>query len=239
MNGDLREISFDGLIWAIRPDAACENFGLQLRFPEAKEAQFVLVAAKSGKIGPAIRLENSWWSEALAVFGDIFLIGMYQDAGMPVFGKIMAVDGKNGEVIWERADFQFQNLMEDCILGTDLSSQSPICLAVKTGEILSEFEQKPALAAEIRFPNMQKSEDGKIISILKHNEIEIVAWHEETEATFTLMLEAGPAEQPLFHLALEENMEKMHPEPFFVAKDWLVAIQARKTLILWPIPIER
>lgn len=237
MNENLQSYPFQGLIWAIRPNNKCNSFGIQLRFPELKVAKYTTIQPQNANELAVFTVSNSWWTELLATTEAYLIIGGYANPSMPTFSRLAVFDILNGKELWKCENFQYIDSDENMIIGIDLTSNETRILNILDGSEYHDLEHTINNSNEnLKFPKWHKTEDNKSDLYYFNQGIEIFAWHEQKGDSFDLILEAGLADEPILSILLERGLEKLHPEPYFIAGDYLIAIQNKNTLIAWEIP---
>ncbi|MBX2991152.1 MAG: DUF4905 domain-containing protein [Bacteroidetes bacterium] len=164
----------EGTIWRVVLTSSGRIFG-EARNPEKKTVSFFAIDASNGKhLWSGVNFGEQWWIGIEGVSGETVFLHKYATPSMPEHKSIIAVDARQGNVLWLNDDLRFE-----CIAGNSLLASRSTVLGptfhvvnIMSGSVESTISESEAL--QLRRTSASESAGEKGMPV-------IVAHLEDTE----------------------------------------------------------
>lgn len=249
-------IEFPDRIFRINPAPDGRRLALELRDKEARRVRLCSVDLEGNgawEMGP----ELDWWSGLEAVRSGGFLVHNLENPSLPVHRGLEWWDSASGEIVWRLPEAILLGQTEDR-LWVRLSDQGEWAVELKTGtlahEMLGEDRERfsaatlafqERMASLLQHPVAQDLQDFSDLppfhthppvlpqlSALALPDRVLIAWHSlnKDESAYQLWLASVKGDKIEWVLPMEQDLDKLNPEPFFLLQDKLIWLQGPQKL---------
>lgn len=236
---------FEGTIWKMDIHEAAQLLAIEWRTKEG-DPYFSVIHYPSG----SLKLEkmsygDRWWTLA-TVTSKHLLLQHYPNPSSAQTQALVAINLEEHNIAWERFNIQFQELVKEglAVNVSTFTNNNISVLDESTGEALlttNSLNTLSPLQRTIKSPlpthltPIVNINDHPIVGpyfLLDEGETSYWAYHEQTQKGLKLMLTILKNNQIHFNLCLEDNLEYLLPEVFFMIGQQLFFIRNNKQEIV-------
>lgn len=232
-----------GIVWKVLVNENKHLIAVESRDAENKQVLFSVFDYNTGAIRfKNLALRERWNLQMAHLHGSLLLIKVFPDEGNPVSKGIIAVSSETGNVVWEKYNIALQQVWQEGVevINPDLLPRKPYLLDPETGTEKHAY-QRSAEASSILLPETRQPEN--IPHWIKHHEItgqilhaeangrNFLAFHEKKAGKIRLRLVVYQDLTVLIDTILQEGIQKLLPEAFFLLQNHLFCIRGNNTII--------
>ncbi len=222
-------------------DEVSETLLLEIRNNAEKRVSFASVSLKTGEIYfKGLNTQERWLTGVEAAYDHVLLLHQYQSGTSPVHKGITAVDVVTGKTLWENFTCAFDHLCAEgpVIYDTRIQPRKLFLADIKTGENRGPKNQyiSTVLKNNLIFPEtvapgflpaglLPVHPFGNRIQYLEYNNYRIVSLHAIKDGAIAQYLYIFYGTDKLYEDLLNENIQKLQPESFFLHKNHLIYIK--------------
>lgn len=237
---------FDGLVWRMEIDPFTATLFAEIRNEQQKQVSFASINLVSGKLNfNHLTTSERWLTGMEGASNGVLLLHNYQSANSPVHKGVIAIDGKNGEVLWSAYNNGFDHLSINGPVLFDMLIQPPKLFVanIKTGERLHNYSHliDTEAALSINLPEIidasllpaelnHMNPFGNIAHNLYYNQYRIVSLHALNNTQLTQTLHIFENDKPVFNDLLNTGIQKLQPEAFIVHNNHLIYLKNKMEL---------
>ena len=237
---------FTGTIWRLDIDNSSETLFLEIREQAHKKVYFASIGLDNGIIYfDDFITEERWLTGIETAYHGVLLLHNYQSESRPDHKGIIAVDAKNGEMLWSDYVSAFHHLSVNGPVIYDTRIQPPkLFLAdVNTGAILRLYQ--PSIDGEpeniLKFPGELPDDVLKdlplpvtalanTIHYLEYSNFRIVSLHSLVEGALKQHLYIMDGNGVAYEDLLNTGIQKLQPESFFMHNNRLVYLKNKSEI---------
>lgn len=232
-----------GIVWKILVNEKKHLAAVESRDADNKQVCFSVFDYNTGSaFFKNLVLRERWNLNIAHLDGDLLLLKVFPDEGNPVSKGIIAINCKTGLVEWEKYNIAYQHAWQEGIevVNPLLLPRKPYLLDIKTGDEITA-DQWSAETSSVLLP--EPCDQTVIPEWLKHGEIaghvlyleangkNFLAFHEKTTKKIRLRLVVYQQFTVLIDVILQEDIQKLLPEAFFMVQNHLFCIRGNNTLV--------
>jgi hypothetical protein len=239
---------FNGLVWRMEIDPLTSTLFAEIRNEQDKKVSFASADLILGKLNFGnLTTEERWLCGMEAAYDGVLLLHHYQSEGSPVHKGIIAINGKNGEVLWSDYNRSFDHYSINGPITSDLRIQPRKLIITDnhTGAAIRpynavidlEIDPKiilPAISADLNLPAGFEVPTaplpGNIIHTLQYNNFRIVSLHALNNSELSQVLYIFESDKQVFTDILNTGIQKLQPEAFILHHNHLVYLKNRSEL---------
>lgn len=236
---------FKGIIWKIETDALNHVIAIETRDPENREAFFSAFDFSTGKtLFKEISVDDSWnWGLEKTVEKTFFLHSYINDK-TPEHKGIIALNGE-GKISWAAYNKALEAIAVEGLIAYNPSVQQKQLELLKpaTGEVIkNRIINYTLLPKEIYFPQILPSESPLRTGInesitgpvfyIHYNDKDCISFHSLVNEIISQQLIIKQGDSIFHREILEQNIQKINPEPFFIEQNHLFCIRDNKREIV-------
>jgi len=243
LKGSLSE-TLDGIIWKIETDSKLPLIAVETRHPDTRSATFSVFNYQSGHCTYRnANIDDSWHWNLDKIYNGILLLHSYLHESTPEHTGIIALD-KQGNMAWQLFNRTLFELAEEGLIvydpkiapkklelaaletgnlgGLDKTSYTSLMGSIEIPDVLDDYAQyKPFMKGLVQGPVFYKCLNGK----------SILAYHTKKENLFSQQLTVIQDGAIVLHDILDEGIQKMNPEAFFIDHGYLFYIRRKQELV--------
>lgn len=236
---------FEGTIWKMDIHEAAQLLAIEWRTKEGNP-HFSVIHYPSGILKlDKVSYGDRWWTLA-TVTATHLLLQHYPNPSLAQTQALVAINLDGNDITWERFNVQFQELVEEgpAVTIPTFTKNNIAILDEYTGEALfttNSLSTLTPLQRTIKSPSpthltpLVNLTDQPIVGpyfLLDEGETSYWAYHEQTEGGLKLMLTILKNNQIHVNLCLENNLDHLLPEVFFMIGQQLFFIRNNKQEIV-------
>lgn len=241
---------FDGLVWKIEIDEACDIAALEIRHPGNKETSFTCIDLPSQTINfENLRLEEPWFCGIETISEGMLLLHYYVGESSPEHKGIIAFDGQTGKKRWEHYHLTFAGNYSIGFKAFNpmIEPHRYIFLDKNSGEQIPHQEEKAQQVSRVsalKFPFeayasslpkvLQNENLVDEVEYLKLNQHDIYSVYVNEGQTLTNKIYVfNEAENVIWTDILLTDIQKKGFDTFFVYKNYLMYIKNRTEFVCY------
>ncbi len=235
---------FKGLIWKIRIHENNEYMAIESRHLESRNVVFTVLDLKTGKIFFKERtyLEPMNLNLAYAAQENLILT-INEHAESPESKGLISINILNGEILWERYNFSFNQANSSGLQVYDpkVYPKNYLWINHLNAEHISKQENSPISTSNLLFPDLFESyvlpdfiEHGLIIgqiSVLHKDGLSIVSFHQKFENNMQQRLVVYQHDKIFMDDIIIDGIQKLQPESFFMLNNRLLYIRNKNEIV--------
>jgi hypothetical protein len=236
---------FKGLIWKIRIQENNEYMAIESRQLESRNACFTVLDLQTGKIYFKERsyLESMNLNLAYAAQENLILT-INEHAESPESKGLISINILNGEILWERYNFSFNQADSTGLQVFDpkIYPRNYLWINHLNAENINKQENNTSITpSNILFPDLFESyvlpdfiEHSLIlgeISVLHKDGLTIVSFHEKMKNNIQQRLLVYQNDTIFIDDIVIDGIQKLQPESFFMIKNSLLYVRNKNEIV--------
>ncbi len=238
---------FTGQIWKLAIDEAAGLLFAEIRDDERHEVFFTAFDLNSGNICfDSLSLPEKWLTGLEGCYKSILFLHGYQSAQSPIHQGIIAIDGKNGNVLWTNYvdSTHYISVNGPVVYNSKLYPQKLFLADAVTGRHVRPFDQiidnqleNNVLLPQIinHIPYSFELSAGELrgnVHYMEHNSFRIVSLHLLNNGTLNQVLLISNNGKQVYDDLLNADIQKLQPESFIVYLNKLICIKNKTALVV-------
>lgn len=235
---------FKGLIWKIRIHENNEYMAIESRHLESRNVAFTVLDLKTGKIFFKERTYLEPMNLYLAYAAqENLILTVNEHAESPESKGLISINILNGEILWERYNFSFNQANSSGLQVYDpkVYPKNYLWINHLNAERISKQENSPISTSNLLFPDLFESyvlpdfiEHGLIIgqiSVLHKDGLSIVSFHQKFENNMQQRLVVYQHDKIFMDDIIIDGIQKLQPESFFMLNNRLLYIRNKNEIV--------
>ena len=235
---------FKGLIWKIRIHDKNEYIAIESRHLESRNVAFTVLDLQTGKIFFKERTYLEPMNLNLAYAAqDNLILTVNEHAESPESKGLISINSINGEILWERYNFSFNQADSSGLQVYDpkIYPRNYLWINHMSAENISKQENSPISTSDLLFPDLFESyvlpdfiEHDLIlgqISVLHKVGLSIVSFHQKLENNIQQRLVVYQHDKIFIDDIIIEDIQKLQPESFFMVNNRLLYIRNKNEIV--------
>ena len=232
---------FKGIIWKVEIDDTFTTVALETRVAEAHQTYFSAFDFSSGEcLFREISVEDSWNWGLNYVNRNHLLLHSYVTEKSPEHKGIIAID-TTGTIKWQHFNKAVQFVSEKGLLvyNPSLEPRRPELISTESGSVLNSsgvflepltrnIYLPDLLAEDLVKDNPRCPEAVGPVSHIFYNDKEVYSFHVRSGKFYSQKLLIYQDNTVILDEILEENIQKLNPEAFFIGHNHLFCIRKGK-----------
>lgn len=238
--------NFEGIIWKVETDPLNGIIAVETRNPQNRTASFSAFNFADGTtLFKEISVQDSWhWGLDLASHGFVYLHS-YIDEKTPEHKAIIALD-QSGQIAWQIFNRTLDSATEEglVVYNPGIQQKQFELLNPLTGGVISRsIVDFRSVNRDLYFPetttdprHLAEAANGRSlvgpVFHLAYNNKDCYSFHVRNGSAFSQYLLIKSSGVTLHEEILEEHIQKLNPEPFYIEGDYLFCIRNNKAEIV-------
>lgn len=240
--------AFTGTIWRMEIDELSNVLFLEIRDNSDKQVSFTAIDLQTGNVNfTGLTLPERWLTGIECAFNGVLLLHNYQSENAPVHKAVIAIDSKEGNVLWTNYNIAFDHLSSNgpILYDTRLQPRKLLLADITTGATKRVYErcvdQEPE--SNIKVPEIKEIEFfpagvdninvvGNSLFYLNYNNYRIVSLHKLKQGLLSQFLIVSKGDDVIYEDLLNAGIQKIQPEAFIMHRNRLIYVKNRTDLVI-------